>query len=156
MMVLYINEGFFWNINKNHKLTVLIDNLDKSWRKDAKLNILSRYILDLLGVSGRIFKELSYIKSIQTSISFSFNNILRSDIFKYLQTIAREPDKIEVSRLMWDDSEILLRIIEERFVELSNSKYKSSKLFSKFFIAKVEGISTKKYIINSISQGLAI
>ena len=137
-------------IPKNHKLIVLIDNLDKSWKKDARLNILSRYILGLLGVSGRIFKELSYIKSIQTNISFHLTIFLRSDIFKYIQSVAREPDKMEVSRLMWDDSEILLRIIEERFVELSNNKYERSELFSKFFVHEVKGVSTKQFIINSI------
>jgi hypothetical protein len=137
-------------IPKNHKLIVLIDNLDKSWKKDARLNILSRYILGLLGVSGRIFKELSYIKSIQTSISFHLTIFLRSDIFKYIQLIAREPDKIEVSRLMWDDPEILLRIIEERFIELSNNKYERSDLFEKFFVPEIKGSPTKDYIINSI------
>ncbi|MRX40620.1 hypothetical protein GJU43_15140 [Flavobacterium sp. LC2016-23] len=137
-------------IPKNHKLIVLIDNLDKSWKKDARLNILSRYILGLLGVSGRIFKELSYIKSIQTSISFHLTIFLRSDIFKYIQLIAREPDKIEVSRLMWEDSEILLRIIEERFVELSNNKYNKEELFERFFISQVNGVPTKDFIIKSI------
>jgi nucleoside 2-deoxyribosyltransferase len=137
-------------IPKNHKLIVLIDNLDKSWKKDARLNILSRYILGLLGVSGRIFKELSYIKSIQTSISFHLTIFLRSDIFKYIQLVAREPDKMEVSRLMWDDSEILFRIIEERFVELSNNKYERSELFSRFFTSEVKNMPTKDFIINSI------
>lgn len=137
-------------IPKNHKLIVLIDNLDKSWKKDARLNILSRYILGLLGVSGRIFKELSYIKSIQTSISFHLTIFLRSDIFKYIQSVAREPDKMEVSRLMWDDSEILFRIIEERFVELSNNKYDRTELFSRFFVSEVKKTPTKEFIINSI------
>lgn len=137
-------------IPKNHKLIVLIDNLDKSWKKDARLNILSRYILGLLGVSGRIFKELSYIKSIQTSISFHLTIFLRSDIFKHILSVAREPDKMEVSRLLWDDSEILLRIIEERFVELSSNKYEKKDLFSKFFVLEINGVSTKTFIINSI------
>jgi Cdc6-like AAA superfamily ATPase len=148
-----INEmkDFFGTlIPKNHKLIVLIDNLDKSWKKDERLNILSKYILGLLGVSGRIFKELSFIKSIQTSISFHLTIFLRSDIFKHIQSIAREPDKMEVTRLMWEDSEILFRIIEERFVELSNNKYESSELFSRFFVPEVNGISTKQFIVNSI------
>lgn len=137
-------------IPKNHKLIVLVDNLDKSWKKDARLNILSKYILGLLGVSGRIFKELSYVKSIQTSISFHLTIFLRSDIFKHIQSIAREPDKIEVTRLLWEDPEILFRIIEERFVELSNNKYSSSELFSRFFVPEVNGIPTKEFIVNSI------
>lgn len=145
-----MKEYFGKLIPKNHKLIVLIDNLDKSWRKDSRLNILSKYILGLLGVSGRIVRELAFIKSIQTNISFHLTIFLRTDIFKYIQTIAREPDKIEVSRLMWEDSEILFRIIEERFVELSNNKYQKNELFDKFFAPTVNGVSTKDFIISAI------
>lgn len=149
--ILYRLKEFFGQlIQKNQKLIVLIDNLDKSWKKDARLNILSKYILGLLGVSGRIFKELSYIKSIQTNISFHLTIFLRSDIFKYIQSIAREPDKIEVSRLLWEDSNILFRIIEERFVELSNNKYSKEELFKRFFISEINGLEAKDYIINCI------
>ena len=145
-----MKEFFGILIPKNHKLIVLIDNLDKSWKKDARINILSKYILGLLGVSGRIFKELSYIKSIQTSISFHLTIFLRSDIFKHIQLVAREPDKIEVSRLKWEDPEILLRIIEERFTELSHGKYVKNDLWNKFFAETVSGINTKNFIMDSI------
>ena len=145
-----MKEFFGALIPKNHKLIVLIDNLDKSWKKDARINILSRYILGLLGVSGRIFQELSYIKSIQTSISFHLTIFLRSYIFKHIITFAREPDKIEVSRLKWEDQEILFRIIEERFVELSYGKYSISDLYSKFIIDQVCGIDTKEFIMECI------
>lgn len=145
-----MKEFFGALIPKNHKLIVLIDNLDKSWKKDARINILSRYILGLLGVSGRIFQELSYIKSIQTSISFHLTIFLRSDIFKHIITFAREPDKIEVSRLKWEDQEILFRIIEERFVELSFGKYSISDLYSKFIIDQVCGTNTKEFIMDCI------
>lgn len=145
-----MKEFFGKLIPKNHKLIVLVDNLDKSWRKDSRLNILSKYILGLLGVSGRIVRELSYIKSIQTNISFHLTIFLRTDIFKYIQSVAREPDKIEVSRLMWEDPEILFRIIEERFVELSKNKYQKNELFDRFFAASVNGVNTKEFIINSI------
>ncbi|MFN8273427.1 MAG: hypothetical protein U0X58_00950 [Flavobacteriaceae bacterium] len=148
-----INEmkDFFGKlIPKKHKLVVLIDNLDKSWKKDARLNILSKYILGLLGVSGRIFRDLSYIKSTQTNIDFHLTIFLRSDIFKHIQLFAREPDKIEVSRLKWDDPEILFRIIEERFVELSNGKYDVKELYSKFFVEKIGNVPTKEFIMSSI------
>lgn len=145
-----MKEFFGALIPKNHKLIVLIDNLDKSWKKDARINILSRYILGLLGVSGRIFQELSYIKSIQTSISFHLTIFLRSDIFKHIITFAREPDKIEVSRLKWEDQEILFRIIEERFVELSYGKYSISDLYSKFIIDQVCGTDTREFIMDCI------
>ncbi|RYM34592.1 hypothetical protein ERX46_04245 [Brumimicrobium glaciale] len=137
-------------ITKKEKLIVLIDNLDKSWRKDSKIGILSKYLLGLLSVSGRIFKDLSYVKSTNTNISFHLTIFLRSDIFKEIISFAREPDKIEVSRLNWEDPEKLFRIIEDRFVELSKGDYKESDLWDKFLTDKVNGISTKEFIADCI------
>ncbi|ALM48946.1 hypothetical protein AMR72_08625 [Flavobacterium psychrophilum] len=141
-----MKEFFGVLIPKNHKLIVLIDNLDKSWKKDARINLLSTYILGLLGVSGRIYQELSHIKSVHTNISFHLTIFLRSDIFKHIITFAREPDKIEVSRLKWEDEEILFRIIEERFVELCFGKYSKSDLYSKFLVDSIDGIEIRQYI----------
>lgn len=137
-------------IPKKHKLIVLIDNLDKSWRNDSKINILSKYILGLLGVSGRIFRELSYVKSKDKKIDFHLTIFLRSDIFKQVISFAREPDKIEVSRLKWEDPEILFRIIEDRFIALSNGKYSAEDLWGKFFVSHVKGLKTKDFITQNI------
>lgn len=145
-----MKEYFGHLIPKKHRLIVLIDNLDKSWRKDAKINILSKYLLGLLGVSGRIFKELSYIKSTGIEVDFHLTIFLRSDIFKQMVTFAREPDKIEVSRLKWEDPEILFRIIEDRFVHLSKGNYTQNDLWSKFFTSRIGAESTKDFIMSCI------
>lgn len=143
-------EHFAQIIPKNHKLIVLIDNLDKSWRPNSKIAMLSRYILGLLGVSGRIVGELSVIKSIHTNIAFHLTLFLRSDIFRYIVSNAREPDKLEVTRLKWDDKELLFRIIEERFVELSSHRYNPSDLWEKFCVKDIDGMDIKDYIMNII------
>lgn len=137
-------------IPKNNRLIVLIDNLDKSWRKDSNIGILSKYLLGLLGVSGRIFRELSFKKSKGKNIDFHLTIFLRSDIFKQVITFAREPDKIEVSRLKWEDPEILFRIIEDRFVNLSKGDWKKSDLWSKFLPPTIKSINTRDYIIANI------
>ncbi len=143
-------EHFAKIIPKNHRLVVLIDNLDKSWRPNSKINILSRYILGLLGVSGRIVKELSVVKSIQTNLSFHLTLFLRSDIFRYIMASAREPDKLEITRLKWDDRELLFRIIEERFVQLSDGNYSGDDLWDKFVCKSVDYIDVKDYIMDII------
>jgi Cdc6-like AAA superfamily ATPase len=137
-------------VKKREKLIVLIDNLDKSWRKDSNIGILSKYLLGLLSVSGRVFKDLSYVKSTDTNISFHLTIFLRSDIFKQIVAYAREPDKIEVSRLNWEDPDKLFRIIEDRFVELSKGDYKIADLWDRFITKTVNGIPTKEYIARSI------
>jgi len=137
-------------VPKNHSIIVLIDNLDKSWRDNSKVTILSKYILGLLGLSGRIVKELQVIKNIPTGLSFHLTLFLRSDIFRYIKQIAREPDKIEVTKLRWDDKEVLFRIIEERFISLSDQSYTAEELWSRFIVDKIDGVDTKNYIMNII------
>ncbi|MBI3517972.1 MAG: hypothetical protein HY062_01260, partial [Bacteroidetes bacterium] len=148
--LLEIREHFAKIIPKHKKIIVLIDNLDKSWRENAKTNILSKYILGLLGVSGRIVKELEVIKNVKTNLSFHLTLFLRSDIFRFVRMNAREPDKIEVSKLKWDDKEILFRIIEQRFIELSNNEFTAADLWEKFIVKTVDGKDVKDYIINVI------
>jgi Cdc6-like AAA superfamily ATPase len=139
------------NIHKNGKLVVLIDNLDKSWRKDSNVLILSRYILGLLGVVGRIAKDFSVQKNNVTH-KFSFHLIifLRSDIFKYIMNSAREPDKIEYTRLSWNDKETLLRIIELRFEELTTLNVTSAELWEVYVVKQVKEVDSKDFILNNI------
>lgn len=143
-------EYFARIIPKKHTLIVLIDNLDKSWKPNSKINILSKYLLGLLGATGRIARELSVVKSIQTNLSFHLTLFLRSDIYRYVVLNAREPDKIEITKLKWDDKELLLRIIEERFVELSNQTHEPNDLWEKFIVDKIDGQDVKNYITNII------
>ena len=138
------------NIKNKGKLVVLIDNLDKSWKKDNNLNILSKYILGLLGVIGRISRDFKYQNKDDSDFSFHLTLFLRSDIFKYIMNIAREPDKIEFSRLLWNDRETLFRIIDARFEQLSEIKINGDDLWADYVTTSVNGINAKDYIFQSI------
>lgn len=137
-------------INKSGKLVILIDNLDKSWKKDSNLEIMSKFILGLLGVVGRVTKEFKAHKNNDYKFTFHLSLFLRSDIFKYIMKTAREPDKIEYSRLSWNDSQTLLRIIEARFEVLTPLNVKAEDLWEKFLPPNVECILTKEYILGNI------
>jgi hypothetical protein len=138
------------NIHKNGKLVVLIDNLDKSWRKDKNIVILSKFILGLLGVVGRIAKDFRVHKNNNFKFSFHLTIFLRSDIFKFIMKSAREPDKIEYSRLSWNDKETLLRIVESRFEELTLLDVSPEDLWNKYIVDKVGDLNTKDFIIKNI------
>ncbi len=99
---------------KDKKILVLIDNLDKSWQKNSKINFQSDLLLGLLSVSGSIVKELKSfnVKGQLNNIDFHLTIFLRSDIFKYIRGVAREPDKIEYTDLLkLGDKDVLFRII---------------------------------------------
>jgi len=138
------------NIRKNGKLVVLIDNLDKSWKKNSNIVVLSKYILGLLGVVGRIAKEFRGTRNDPVKFTFHLTLFLRSDIFKCIMKSAREPDKIEFTRLLWRDPEVLFRIIETRFELLSSLEVFAGDLWAKYIANNVEGVPTKDYIISNI------
>ena len=138
---------------KNKRILVLIDNLDKSWQKNSKINLQSNLLLGLLSVSGSIVKELKSfnVKGQLNSIDFHLTIFLRSDIFKYIRGVAREPDKIEYTDLLkLGDKDVLFRIIEERFVQLSSDEIISSKLWDKYIIKNVDDLSIRDYIYEKI------
>ncbi len=138
------------NMRPKGKLVVLIDNLDKSWRKNSNLVVLSKYILGLLGVVGRIAKEFRGKKVENIKFTFHLTLFLRSDIFKYIMRSAREPDKIEYSRLLWHDPEVLYRLIELRFEQLSDADVFADDIWEKYFVDYIDDQSTKEFIISSI------
>lgn len=137
-------------IDKNEKITVLIDNLDKSWNKNANHRLMSRYILGLLGAVGRIHEQIAVIKHRGKNIHFSLVIFLRSDIFRYVVQEAREPDKMEITRLFWDDYKVLFRIVEERFVALSDLTVDAEDLWNRYICEKVVGMSAKNYIQENV------
>jgi len=138
------------NMKTNGKLVVLIDNLDKSWRKNSSLNILSKYILGLLGVVGRIARDFRGKSSENIKFTFHLTLFLRSDIFKYIMRSAREPDKIEFSRLFWNDPQILFRIIESRCEALSEVSILGEDIWTNFISTTVSQRPTKEFIMENI------
>ncbi|MBK6828179.1 MAG: hypothetical protein IPG86_15600 [Chitinophagaceae bacterium] len=132
-------------------LVLLIDNLDKNWRKGSNIEITSKFILGLLGVIGRINKDLKGGNKNPVDIRMNLVIFLRSDIFKQLLLHAREPDKIEYTRLIWTDTEVLFRLIDKRIEFLSLDKTLDGRKFWEQYITQnVNGESTKEYISNSI------
>jgi hypothetical protein len=87
----YFREHRFAEIN------LLADNLDKTWDATKGLAIQAEMVLSLLEFAGRIPQELS-IGTLKTHAVL----ILRTDIYEYICSLAREPDKLETRRLEVD------------------------------------------------------
>jgi hypothetical protein len=136
-------------MNTRRKLVILIDNLDKNWKKENNIEITSKFILGLLGVIGRISKELKGSPNKPNDFDLNLIVFLRSDIFRFILQYAREPDKIEYYNIRWNDSEILLRIIERRVELLSTNKIKEN-FWDTYINKNVDGIPVKEYIISCI------
>jgi hypothetical protein len=137
-------------LNKKRHVLLLIDNLDKPWTKNADLAQLAEFILGLLTATNRIGEELNRGHKMSAPTKFNSAIFLRSDIFERVSAAAREPDKLAYSRIRWSDPELLLRIIEERYVASHGPDSDPSLLWRKYFCALTRGIATRDYLASRI------
>jgi hypothetical protein len=137
-------------LSKKHQVILLVDNLDKPWTKSADLDQLSEFLLGLLSAAGRVGEELRHKGKGKASTKFNSAIFLRSDIFNRIKSLVREPDKMSYTRLSWDDPELLLRIIEERYTASHGSSSDPATMWRRYFCSEVRGIPTREYLTRRI------
>ena len=127
------------------RIFVLIDNLDKSWVNGADLQLVSNFLFGLLDVVENIIRDFSKDSSWDKKVNISLILFLREDIFSVIKKYAPEADKLPIKMIIWNDSELLLRIIEERM-----KREGIIDIWSEFFCDSVDGMKTKEYLISRI------
>lgn len=137
-------------LKKTEHVAVLVDNLDKAWDKTSNLSNLAQFLLGLLGAAGRIPIEFTHKDERRESLNINLIIFLRSDIFYRITEQAREPDKIKYTKLNWQDPELLLKVIERRFVSSHQGNVSPNEMWEKYFTATVQGLPIKKYIMGRI------
>lgn len=132
---------------KNKKrVAVFVDNLDKGWEKGANFTIMARFILGLLIAQGRLAQDFARQDSWREKIKLTVAIFLRSDIYNYLKKEAREPDKLPISTIAWNDPGTLLTVIEERFLSSHHNFTNPDVLWNQFFCDEVQGTPLKEYL----------
>ena len=137
-------------LSKKQRVAILVDNLDQAWERQNEIEALSEILWGLLEVAKQLPWELEKQNSRRQSIRFSLAIFLRSDIFYRIREVAREPDKMPFSLLRWDDTELLCRVIEERFSSSFNPPVNSDVLWKEYFCPTVNEMPTRKYITQAI------
>jgi hypothetical protein len=132
------------------RVAILVDNLDKAWDRQAQIPELAEFLLALLGSASRVQTEFRKSDSRRESVNVSLAIFLRSDIFYKLTEVAREPDKLRYSKLTWNDPELLLRVVEERFASSHAGNVRPSELWSRYFCENVKETDTKQYLFGQI------
>jgi hypothetical protein len=130
------------------RIAILVDNLDKAWDKQNDIDELAEFLLGLLGTTSRIAGDFRNVGISRQTLNMSLAVFVRADIFHRVMTIAREPDKIVYSKLNWNDDEMLIRVIEERFA--SSIGTNPNEVWTKYFCPSVRGVPTKQYFLNRI------
>lgn len=139
-------------LNVEERIVILIDNLDKSWSKDKKINLQSIWILGLLNATNSIVRDLSKktIRKNKKEVQFNLTIFLRSDIFNYIRDNYTEPDKLDFTNLRWNDPEILFRVIDKRFVELNGREVMEDEFWEEYVVKKIGDEPVKNYIYSRI------
>ena len=137
-------------LSNRKRVAVIVDNLDKAWNKNTDLENLAEFFLGLLAATKRLMQDFRREDSRKESANISTAVFLRSDIFYKIKKVAREPDKLSSFKMRWDDSEQLLRVIEERFIALHSGNLSPSEIWSRYFCEKVHDIKVKDYFLDRI------
>jgi hypothetical protein len=132
------------------RVAILIDNLDKAWDRRVDLEPLAHLLLGLLGAVGRISQDFNREDSWRQRVEISLVVFLRSDIYTYLQRTAREPDKIPTQVLSWSSQDLLLRLLEERFLAVRPPGTAADELWDRFFCTTVKGMNTREYLLSHV------
>ena len=153
-----LHEGLLGDLRRHigllletkEKVCILVDNLDKAWRRRQDLDILAEFLFGILSVSRLIDAEFQKRGITWREVNLSLIVFLRSDIFSFLLSNAREADKLPFSRMDWSDVKLLRRIIEQRFVTSYAGSITSDQVWSRFYTEMVGEELTKDYITRRI------
>ena len=139
-------------LSRKNKVLLLIDNLDKPWTKTANLGQLAEFLKGLLVATERIGFELTRTERDRKAVAFNSAIFVRSDIFERIIDLTLEPDKLSFTRMRWEDPEMLLRIIEERYVASHGERSDPAIMWKRYFCPHVGGVSTRHYLTERILQ----
>ena len=132
------------------KVAVMVDNLDKAWNPNGDLSLLSDFLFGLLSVSRRVAEEFGRNASGLSRVNLFFVLFLRSDIYAAMLEFAKERDKLPARLILWNDAELLKRVIEERFVKSGADVASPAEVWERYFAATVLGIPSWEYIAQCI------
>lgn len=138
------------SLGQHRKVIVLVDNLDKAWLPNSDLTDLCELIFGLLGACREISEYFSRGGVSWKRVPLSAIVFLRSDIFWYIMRHAREKDKVPVQRMDWTDTQLLERIIEERFCSSLGETLARGEVWERFFAPTVRGVPAKQFILSHI------
>jgi hypothetical protein len=136
--------------SRTNRVIVLMDNLDKAWDQTQDLTLVSELLFGLLSVSARIATDFDRDPTFRGTVNFSLILFLRSDIYATIIHYAHERDKVPIRRMSWDDPEMLLSVLEERFMTSELNLGSPAEAWQRFFAATVGSKSVKQYLTDTV------
>ena len=111
---------------------------------------LSHWLLGLLTAVDRLSHDFAKKDTWRQPVTTTMAVFLRSDIYAHVAEVAREPDKIPLVALKWEDGSQLLKVVEERFVAATGGKADVSELWTRFFAPTIDGTTTPSHLLSHV------
>ena len=132
------------------KVSILVDNLDSPWGMSKDVYELAQLLWGLMQVATDIVPEFGKQDHWRNAVNVYMTIFLRSDIFSVIQPKAPEQDKLPIQRIVWDDEEVLKRLIDARFEFGSPTKDTADQTWRHLFPLEVVGLTPWRFVINSV------
>lgn len=136
-------------LGRRAKVVILIDNLDEPWHAGQDAKTLSRLLLGLLDEIKQLSEDFHHGDFHQRAINLSVTTFLRSDIFAYIHPLANERDKWPLRRINWNDSELLLRVVDERLKHAAPSSFDAAEIWKQVFPGEVVGLTAREFVLRN-------
>ena len=117
--------------------------------RNADLTLMARFILGLLVARGNVIRDFERQDWWRDKVRLTVSIFLRSDIYHYLRTEAREPDKLPLSTVKWQDQATLLHVLEARYEAKSLGK-DGPTLWKDVFPPDVAGVPAREFMVSVI------
>ena len=132
------------------RVSILVDNLDSPWGVSKDVNELAQLLWGLLQVATDIVPEFGKQDHWRNAVKVYMTIFLRSDIFAVIQPKAPEQDKLPIQRIVWDDREVLKRLIDARFEFGSPTRDTADQTWNHLFPQEVVGLTPWNFVIDSV------
>jgi hypothetical protein len=136
-------------LTTKHKVAILIDNLDEPWGPSDRVDPLADLLLGLLRTAGDIGEDFGQAGLRGKKADVSVTIFLRSDIFFHMASKAAEQDKLPLKRIVWDDPEMLIRVVEERLLNAVGRRFPAEEIWTSLFPESVNGVPLKTFITST-------
>ncbi len=130
---------------------ILIDNLDAQWESNVdNIEYIAELLWGLLQVTGDIATEFRIEDYWRKAANVNLTVFLRSDIFALVQPAAPEQDKLPIQRIVWEDPEVLRRLINLRFQFGAGYEADPDTIWERLFPNDVVGLSPWEFIVSTV------
>jgi len=139
-------------LSTRKKVAILVDNLDEPWGPGGNIQSLSELLNGLIRVAGEIPEQFGHHDSRRKRVNLTITVFIRSDIFAFVQPLATEEDKLPIQRVVWDDPELLLKLVYQRLEYAAPAGLEGKEIWARVFPDKVVGVSAWEFITRTVLQ----